>query len=129
MTCRIESNSKCINTDWGKFLLTVRLSCGFDTLVFTLITSLFVFYSFIQNPKNGNGRTVVCQNTTIHRNIKIPIVKETLHNTYLRHHSLTYHPNFLMRQISQNMLPDWQHRRLERKRTTDILRENAPQIY
>ena len=47
------------------------------------------------------------RNTTIHRDIKIPLVKETLHNTYLRHQStLKFHPNPLIRQISQNMLPD-----------------------
>ena len=43
-------------------------------------------------------------------------------HTYLRNHStLTFHLNSLIRQIPQNMLPDKQHRRLKRKRTTDIL--------
>ena len=65
--------------------------------------------------------------SSIHKDIKIPLLKETLRNTYLRH--LTFHPNSLIRQISQNMLTDRQHRRLKRKRTTDILRENVPQIY
>ena len=62
------------------------------------------------------------KNTTIHRDIKLPFVKGTLRKTYSRHHStLTVHPNPLIRQIPLNMPLAIQHRRLKRKRHTDIL--------
>ena len=57
--------------------------------------------------------------TTIHRDIKLPFVKETLRKTYSRQHStLTVHP---IRQIPFNMPLDIQQRRLKRKHLTDIL--------
>ena len=60
------------------------------------------------------------KNTTIHQDIKLPIVKDTLRQTYSRHHStLTVHPNPLIRQIPLNMPLAIQHRRLKRKRHTD----------
>jgi hypothetical protein len=58
------------------------------------------------------------RNTTIHKDMKIPFVTQTLHNTYLRHHTtLIIHPNPLISNIPQHMQPD---RRLKRKRHTDI---------
>jgi hypothetical protein len=62
------------------------------------------------------------RNTTIHKDIQLPFVIETLHKSYSRHHSsLTDHPNPIIRHIPQNMPPPRHLRRLKRKRTTDIL--------
>jgi hypothetical protein len=64
------------------------------------------------------------RNTTIHKDIQLPFVTETLHNSYSRHHStltLTDHPNPLIRNIPQNRPPPRHLRRLKRKRHTDIL--------
>ena len=65
------------------------------------------------------------KNTTIHRDIKLPFVKDTLRKTYSQHHfTLTVHPNPLIRQIPLNMPLAIQHRRLKRKRHTDILTQD-----
>jgi hypothetical protein len=67
------------------------------------------------------------RNTTINKDIKLPFVTETLHNSYSRHHStLTDHPNPLIRRIPQNMPPPRHFRRLKRKRHTDILTRTTP---
>ena len=59
---------------------------------------------------------------TIYKGKKIPFVTETLRITYSRQHStLIFHPNSLVSDIPQHMLPDRQHSRLKRKRHTDIL--------
>ena len=50
---------------------------------------------------------------------------DTLRKTYSRHHfTLTVHPNPLIRQIPLNRPLAIQHRRLERKRHTDILTQD-----
>ena len=65
---------------------------------------------------------MLVQNTTIHRDIKLPFFKDTLHKIYSQHNStLTVYPNPLIRQIPLNMPTAVQHRRLELKRHTDIL--------
>jgi hypothetical protein len=79
-----------------------------------------------QDIENGHKRSVVCvRNTTIHKDMMIPFVAQTLHTTYLRRHStLILHPNPLISNIPQQMPPDRQHRRLKRKRHTDILTQH-----
>ena len=65
------------------------------------------------------------RNTTIHRDIRLPFVTETLHKIYSRHlFRLTDHPNPFLRYNLQNMPPARQLRRLKRKRHPDILTQH-----
>ena len=56
------------------------------------------------------------ENITIYGGVKLPFSKETLHRTYSYHSTLT-----LFKLLPLKMPPAIQHRRLKRKRRTDIL--------
>jgi hypothetical protein len=69
-----------------------------------------------------NFNTEYVRNTTIHKDMKVSFVTQTLRTTYLRHHTkLILRSNPLISNIPQQMAPDRQHRRLKRKCHTYIL--------
>ena len=61
------------------------------------------------------------RNTTIHKYIKIPLIKETLHNIYLCHHSTL---NF-----TQTLLSGRIYKTCYLTGNIDALRENVPQTF
>jgi hypothetical protein len=61
------------------------------------------------------------KNTTIHTGMDIPIVADILQKIYIAHHGRMLVPfNPLIQEITQNPPPARQHRRLKRKRHTDL---------
>lgn len=61
------------------------------------------------------------RNTTLHSDLAVPTVASTLHTCYRRlFRSFTNHPNSLLNQIPLHMPLQREHRRLKRKRHSDL---------